>query len=516
MANWYVSSVDYSSVAQWQASHAYSLGAIVRQLATPTAGNEACFVCTTAGTSGASEPTWGINWVNYTTNTTDNTVVWHEITGVATYNGDGGGTNWAAPHARINTAYKSSGFSDGVDHIVFPSTHAETWAAATNLNFGGNYGNPYFCVPHGTIPPTSVTTGATVTQTVTGELQLGAYYAATGAYFYGVSFIVTSGTSVGSIQVVYAPSDHCDLTYESCVFNLNNTANTSILEFGNPPAANNTYLKNCTLTFGAAAQTMQFDGPNSNVVFQGCTLSGTSPTNLATGACGVVKFRDMDLSGVTGALYVFSGTNQCGYYSFENCKIYSGVTVYSGTPNGIGAPRVRLVNCSSSGINYAYYYRTFGGTVQQDTTHYRTGGASNGTTSFAMAVTTDANAYLGAPMIVNQDDPMEIWSAFTSGSHTATIYLASNSTLNNQNVFAELEYLGSSASPLGTIVSSRAAFLATPTTLTTDGSTWGGSPTNVYKISLTYTPAQAGTLRIFLYATIPSVTFYYDPAPVLA
>ena len=55
--------------ATWQASTAYSKGAIVK----PTTANGYYYICTTAGTSGSSQPTWPTT-VGATVN--DNTVVW--------------------------------------------------------------------------------------------------------------------------------------------------------------------------------------------------------------------------------------------------------------------------------------------------------------------------------------------------------------------------------------------------------------------------------------------------------
>jgi len=57
--------------SDWAASTSYSVGDIVK----PTSGNETgfCYICSTAGTSGASEPTWP---TTRGTTVADNTVVW--------------------------------------------------------------------------------------------------------------------------------------------------------------------------------------------------------------------------------------------------------------------------------------------------------------------------------------------------------------------------------------------------------------------------------------------------------
>lgn len=63
-----ISVVD--SLPEWQASHTYTLGQSVE----PTVGNGLRYECTTAGTSGASQPTWPTGAIGSIV--TDGTVVW--------------------------------------------------------------------------------------------------------------------------------------------------------------------------------------------------------------------------------------------------------------------------------------------------------------------------------------------------------------------------------------------------------------------------------------------------------
>lgn len=64
MTDWYCSSVGYTAVTKWAASATHGVGDIVRQLATPTIGNERCFRAT-AGTSGT--PTVGSAQTTFST-----------------------------------------------------------------------------------------------------------------------------------------------------------------------------------------------------------------------------------------------------------------------------------------------------------------------------------------------------------------------------------------------------------------------------------------------------------------
>jgi hypothetical protein len=91
----YTSSVKYAAVAGWASAHAYAVGAIIRQTVTPSVNNERCFICTAAGTSGGTEPTWTMTRGDKLTESSGPT--WVESTGVAVFNGDGPNTpNWLA------------------------------------------------------------------------------------------------------------------------------------------------------------------------------------------------------------------------------------------------------------------------------------------------------------------------------------------------------------------------------------------------------------------------------------
>src|SRR5215471_5278639 len=87
-AVWYIDSVQWSNVAAWAATTSYSPGAIVRQSATPTVGNERCFVATqsSAQNSGSTEPTWTVT--RGAKQSIDGSVQWYECTGIPALNGE--------------------------------------------------------------------------------------------------------------------------------------------------------------------------------------------------------------------------------------------------------------------------------------------------------------------------------------------------------------------------------------------------------------------------------------------
>lgn len=81
---WYLSSVDYAAIPQFQINHAYNAADIIRQL-TASTGNERVFICIVAGTSAGAEPSWTLT---RGAKTTSNTAQFQECTGQPGINGD--------------------------------------------------------------------------------------------------------------------------------------------------------------------------------------------------------------------------------------------------------------------------------------------------------------------------------------------------------------------------------------------------------------------------------------------
>jgi hypothetical protein len=166
-----------------------------------------------------------------------------------------------------------------------------------------------------------------------------------------------------------------------------------------------------------------------------------------------------------------------------------------------------MENCDNSSTNYREYFANALGTYQQDTTHVRTGGSTNGTTPVSWSLTCTTKARFLMPFVTRD---IAQWNATSGSSQTVTVYLMSTAALNNSQIWLEIEYPGSSSSPLGSTVNTRMALLGTPTTLTTDMSTWGSATSYIYKIvSPSFTPQMAGIIKARLYVAAPSTTTIY-------
>src|SRR5574340_265635 len=109
------STTGYYAVAKWAATHAYTVGNVVRQNAAPTLGNERVFVCYSAGTSLSSEPSWTLTRGAQTTETGG--PKWQEVTGQPAFCGD-------ATNVTVWTSIKSALVSLGQVVKDVAGTHA--------------------------------------------------------------------------------------------------------------------------------------------------------------------------------------------------------------------------------------------------------------------------------------------------------------------------------------------------------------------------------------------------------
>jgi hypothetical protein len=505
MANWYVSSADYAAVPVWSASTARVVGDLRRQTA-PTVGNERVFRCTTAGTTGATEPTWVLT---KGATTADGTAVWTEVTGNAIYNGDGGGTAWGAPFANLLSA-SASGWAASGDVVYVRNTHNVTYSVATNLPFAAS-NVAYLCTNSATTPPASasLTTGAVEQTSSSTTFSPGNIAGVSGNYLYGLTFKSNLDLRV------FCFSQTAGNQFDTCTFSL--TGTTGSFNIGASGSSSSHRLINCTLNCANAANYIGGGSYGNAFTMIGGSLTGTAPTIFLQSSANrpaLVEFHGVDLSLCTGTLFSATFANFLEA-QFVNCKLGSGVTLTNAADGYpvLHRPAVRFVNCDSGATNYRYRIYASGAVVDQETSIVRSGGASDGTTSISWkAVTQSLQAwYKPAPL-----DDIFTWNTLIGSARTASIYLTTSTALTNATCWVDLEYLGSSTSPLSTTTTTKAAVLATGTALTTDASTWGGTAqTFKYRIDISFTPQMVGLVRAKVFLAAPSATIYIDPKLVI-
>lgn len=562
---WYCGSTKYTAVTAFPLATLVVAGAVYRQLTAPAVNSERCFVVTTAGLT-TTEPSWTVTKGALNTS---GTAVFQECTGIAGLNGDitnspswlvsgtttpgqviyvssngslqiatvagtnGSGsipafsatagvttsdntTTWtslglasnfaayAAPFARMTSAAVATWMVSG-DTCYVSNNSAETVSQTSlTFNMGGTTTalTKFICVSDTVAPPVTLATTATINNTGGGGTAL---TLSGNAYCYGIDFNITSGAmSVSNTTGVF----------ENCIFGTSASGanNTKI-------AAYYGYFLSSTFIFGATAQSLLLNqsAGDSSYTFESCSFAttGSVPTTLfkanSAFSCNLLV-RDCDLSQITGQI-INTNTFTNIFAQFEYCKLASSPTLQTGTFPTL-SDYVKYHCCDSSGTSYRMNSLNVAGTVQQSTSTFRLGGATNGTTPISWQLASATSAQFYAPF---QLEELYAVNTFASSTHTATVYITSASTLTNGDVWIEVEYLGSSTSPKGSIVTTRKATqFITNVALTADTSTWTGAQTNLYSISASYSPLLAGVLKVRVYVGTPSLTIYVDPKVVLA
>lgn len=585
MAAWYVSSVAYTAVSQFAASHVYSSGDIVRQrgnsasqtittltsittTATATvtghgfisgqsvrvsgatqtnynvqatitvvdantftytivattspatgspvvldavaAGNERCFRCSTAGTSAASEPAWTLTKA---ATTTSNTAIFTECTGNSSHQRDNGATTtWTAPAARIYPIIVTgTPFSAAGDSIYVSSDHAETSSANTTLAAAaGAFAQTIILsvTKAGSVPPVAadITSGASIACTGATALT----FTGGGTYWQGITFSTGSGSSLASLAFSSSGSQY----FNNCAFILNTTNSGAPINIG---TSSRLVWNNCTVTFGHASQNIgsqgRFEWYNTT-----SAILGTTPTTLfgSTANFSYIHCHGVDLSALGSGKNLCDGSSPgLGTVILSFCKLGSSVTVRQNTPTQPCSDLVTLTNCDSGNTGYRNEWYSATGAITPEITITRTNGATDGVQKVSHKYVSNANTTLSDPL---EGPPIYKWNTVTS-SQTATIEFISSASLNNNDIFVELEYLGTASFPQSIFVNNTIATILTAAAAQTSSSVaWDSSPATPVKQKLvvTFTAQIAGLVRAVVKVAKASTTVYVDPLLTIA
>lgn len=420
---------------------------------------------------------------------------------------------WAKAATTLVTATAAA--SDG-DSIYVGDGHSEA-PTATQTHALGTKSLDIVCVndtgdPE---PPTAAATGALIA-TGAGSYDIQFTASSGRVYIYGLTLSPADGAGGSQnvdVRLASGGSPHdFHVIFEDCTFKLH-THNSCTFDFSAAQNDGEQYLEciNCTFTFGATGQQFYFGVPKARI--RGGSIGGTAPTTLidnpsATRAL-LCEFMGVDLSAVTGTLV--GGTEASGDIRFIDCKLGAGVTIdgYSHARPGLD---VYAINCDSADTNYRYHRQNSLATETQETTVVLD--ASDGTTTFSRKVVTTANAKeVTHPY---RSAPIALWNETIGSSQTATIEIVTdNVTLQDDECWLELEYLGTSGFPLGVFADDRAAdILATPANQTTSSASWTttGLTTPVKQaLAVSFTAQEKGLIRASVCVAKPSTTVYYNP-----
>ena len=490
-------------------------------------------ICQTAGTLSAGEPSFsdtaGVR-------TVDNTSVWISLGSPTNYK------PWGAPHARIGNALTTNwspfGASGGNPYLaaghgtVFVGdTHAEYQTSAITWTPTITIGDllKVICVDHTVINPTggNVKQGATVSSAGPG-VHVTINPSSGGIYFYGIGFQAgLTGQSNANINDIILTPSSARYYFDTCNFSILTGNAGSVIEANSASGAGEIVWNNCSVAFSAVGQyidvgTSYWHWLNSTLIVPGST--GPNPTTLfgdsASGRAATVLLEGVDMTGYSGQL---NGTQQAvnmRNFTVKDCKLNTSMTI--AIPNTAIGEIYQLMDCEIGATGTSYKSSRYASEAVEttETSITRVGGAVDpaGNAQSRKIVTTTFCQFLKP----YRSETLAIYNSKIGSAVTVTVAGTWNvaSVPNNDDIWMEVEYLGTTTYPLGSFVTTtKANVLSSSSAVSSDSSTWNGGGSGAgwspFKFSTTITPQFAGLIQVRIRAAKQSATFYIDPKIVL-
>lgn len=440
------------------------------------------------------------------------------------YSGAGGagtGADWANAYTTMAAAL--SGKAAG-DVFYVADDHSESTAAGVTWTFPGTNDNPnvVLCVLRsgGSVPPVAADLRTTAVAATSGNstISIGGSF-----YIYGVQVRCgVSSASSPAIQINAGTSGNPRLqVFDSCLLEIAATGTNG--RIGNSDNGNigsrgqHVTLTNTPLKFGAVGQAFEICGCLFEWRDTASAIQGSVPTTLFLTSSSsdkdtqyVIRGVDLSAAGSGKNLVSIIGTLKHSFL-FENCKLGSSVTIVTGTSVGFAGPVVRLVNCDSADTNYRYQWSGYAGTITQETTIVRSGGASDGTTSISRKMVSGSGVRFYRPLVFD----VMFWNETLSALSLAAEVVSDGVTFTDAELWMEVEALTNTGFPYSSFTKDRAAtYLTTGTNQTSSSETWtttGLSSPTKQKLEVSVTPAEKGWIRCRIYLAKASSTVYVCP-----
>lgn len=421
------------------------------------------------------------------------------------------GSTWALAKAKID----NSGWTISAgDEIYLSQAHSEAKASAYSLATAGTDASPtrILCVNDGADPPTTPTTGAVISTTGASNITISGK-----SHLYGISFRAgVSGSSTANINISgNTVFDNCELRLESTgTFSRINPATTT----------NRSEWRNCNVKFGSTSQGI-LGGTAGRFWWNGGSVlaGGSTPGVLLQPGSNTpdVLIENVDFSNLDATFNIAAAINPPGRIILRNIKLPSGWSgaLLSGSWTTNAAGRIEMWNGDAGDTNYRVWIEDYYGTIRDETTLVRSGGASVDGVGISLKMTSNSIAnylsgsldspLIGAKRIATVGSPM---------TFDVEILCDSATPLTNKDVALEMQYLGDASSPLGSRVSNLIASkisTASATNHASSAASWtttGMSDPQPQKLSVTATPEQAGYVLPIVRLMKPSMTVYVDAA----
>ena len=500
MANFYVSSAAYAAITPWAATTTYTVGQIIRPTAA-VAGKKIAYRCTTGGTTTGVEPTWGTALGGTTTNGAVFTAI----------NSDTYGWSGAAGDVSTVTNVSTSSFATAGDKIFLSSDHSEVTAASTDwaTTITGSWTTVTTFILSvnraGSVPPVAadLTPGASIT------FQVMYIDSVKPMHIEGLTLAASAG------NIVFNLVNYGSIYLKNCALQITSATSTykvAALDFAE------IVLDNTSISFAHAGQSINF-GVSVDFTWINATspLAGTAVTYLFTlgNAIPLINCVGVDFSGYTGTLVYANAGLSTGKVLLESCKISSSATLLAGAPTSNGG-LVEMVNCWDGSVVRNDHVQ-IAGNVTTERTITLTGGASDDVGAFSLKMVS-ASTKIDKWIAPLKSFWFDVENTSVGSSKTATVEIVSSASLNTDDIWMWLEYMGAAGTPIMTVVNSRpTTALTASAAVPSSAASWNSSPsTPAYQhLQVAFTPQRAGRVRGRVMLGKASTTVYVDPNIVI-
>lgn len=426
------------------------------------------------------------------------------------------GTTWALAKATLTGVLA---IATAADRIFVDSAHVEVLGASTIYTCPETPGLQILSVDDTGSPEPPVESDLEV---MTGGWSHSGdfFFSLQGSFYsYGLSFIAGDGGDDSNSFVILGGSAAIDASqiWEKYVWGTLSThvsGGVYISSTGGNNEANRFLFIDGTISFAATTQTIR--AREGQILFRGLTLAGAAtPATLFGSAASwdaVVVVEASDLSSPSWS-NVLARTDGSGVIvTLRNCKIPAGISLITGIIDSWAAARATLENCDSADTNYRYASATNEGDVTSETTVIRTGGASDGAQGLSYKMATTANPTFATPL---ESPEIVLWNETVGSSITVTVQIVTdNVTLQDDEIWLEVQYLGTSGFPKSTIISDRMTnALSTPANQASATEEWAGAlgVETDQALSVSFQPEEIGFIHAKVMLAKPSQTTYIDP-----
>lgn len=425
---------------------------------------------------------------------------------------------WAAAYVSLSACLTAVTEADG-DIIFVADDHNASYGVSTVITTAA------FVYIISTNRTTNQQAVGTATETTSGNF--GIALTGVGAYVFGLTLKPGTGASSGSTTIGLASTvTTCNFVFDSCNFIINSTNAAPGITVGGTDIAgtHKVSLKNCTFKLGNTAQKITLAG-SELVELYNCSIDNTSITPAvgltiaATRGSAKIKAEGCNFAGCTNLLSLVA-TN---YNSIQLTSCLIPNSPVTGTAL-IGGTVAEFFGCGATTDSYQYRFEDGSGSITHNTGVYlTTGGASFANTAGALVplslmLVSNATASKAFPLYT----PWLNTEVTATGSKTFTVNVATLSALNTNDLWLEIEYMGTAGTPITSSANTFPAIASGQLDILNAGSAltdsaagadmWTGLTSElVYNLAKTVTIAKQGFARIRIGLAKPTSTLYVDP-----